>query len=134
MLGQQACAAKSNEITAIPLLLDRLAIRGALVTIDAMGCQTRIAQKILDKDADYLLAIKDNWPTLHAEIARAFDDPATPGLLTHTTVDGDHGRIEQRRHAVSHDVAFLDTDRRFPGEPLSNPLISRNCNQLLNCA
>lgn len=117
VLGQQACAAKSNEITAIPLLLDRLAIRGALVTIDAMGCQTRIAQKILDKDADYLLAVKDNWPTLHAEIARAFDDPATPGLLTHTTVDGDHGRIEQRRHAVSHDVAFLDTDRRFPGEP-----------------
>ena len=117
VLGQQACAAKSNEITAIPLLLDRLAIRGALVTIDAMGCQTRIAQKILDKEADYLLAMKDNWPALHAEIARAFDDPATTGLLVHDTTDGDHGRIEQRHHAVSHDVAFLDTDRRFPGEP-----------------
>ena len=60
VLGQQACAAKSNEITAIPLLLDRLAIRGALVTIDAMGCQTRIAQKIVDRQADYLLAVKDN--------------------------------------------------------------------------
>ena len=117
VLGQQACAAKSNEITAIPLLLDRLAIRGALVTIDAMGCQTKIAQKILDKEADYLLAVKDNWPNLHAEIARAFDDPHTTGLLVFDTTDGDHGRIEQRRHAVSHDVAFLQTDRRFPGEP-----------------
>jgi predicted transposase YbfD/YdcC len=117
VLGQQACAAKSNEITAIPLLLDRLAIRGALVTIDAMGCQTKIAQKILDKEADYLLAVKDNWPNLHAEIARAFDDPHTTGLLVFDTTDGDHGRIEQRHHAVSHDVAFLQTDRRFPGEP-----------------
>ena len=117
VLGQQACAAKSNEITAIPLLLDRLAIRGALVTIDAMGCQTRIAQKILDRDADYLLAVKDNWPNLHAEIARAFDDPETTRRPPHNTLDGDHGRIEQRRHAVSHDVAFLSTDRRFPGEP-----------------
>ena len=117
VLGQQACAAKSNEITAIPLLLDRLSIRGALVTIDAMGCQTKIAQKILDKEADYLLAVKDNWPNLHAEIARAFDDPQTARLLAFDTTDGDHGRIEQRHHAVSDDVAFLQTDRRFPGEP-----------------
>lgn len=117
VLGQQACEAKSNEITAIPLLLDRLAIRGALVTIDAMGCQTKIAQKILDRQADYLLAVKDNWPNLHAEIARAFDDSNTTGLMVHETTDGDHGRIEKRRHVVSHDVAFLNTDRRFPGEP-----------------
>ena len=117
VLGQQACAAKSNEITAIPLLLDRLAIQGALVTIDAMGCQTKIAQKILDRGADYLLAVKDNQPSLHAEIERVFNDPATAGLLRSQTVDGDHGRIEVRRHAVSHDVAFLQTNRRFPGEP-----------------
>lgn len=117
VLGQQACAAKSNEITAIPLLLDRLAIRGALVTIDAMGCQTRIAQKIVDRQADYLLAVKDNWPSLHAEIARAFDDPQTRRSPVLETTDGDHGRIERRRHVVSHDVAFLQTDRRFPGEP-----------------
>ena len=117
VLGQQACAAKSNEITSIPLLLDRLAIRGALVTIDAMGCQTKIAQKILDKEADYLLAVKDNWPNLHAEIARAFDDPQTMSLLVSDTTDGDHGRIEQRHHVVSHDVAFLHGNRRFPGEP-----------------
>jgi len=117
VLGQQACAARANEITAIPLLLERLAIRGALVTIDAMGCQTRIAQKILDQDADDLLAVKQDWPHLHAEIERGFDDPATTGLLRGQTTDGDHGRIEVRRHAVSHDVAFLQTDRRLPGEP-----------------
>ena len=117
VLGQQACAAKSNEITAIPLLLERLAIQGALVTIDAMGCQTKIAQAIIDRQADDLLAVKNNWPNLHAEIARAFDDPAVPRRPVHDTTDGDHGRIEQRRHAVLHDVAFLNTDRRFPGEP-----------------
>ncbi len=120
VLGQQACAAKSNEITAIPLLLERLAIRGALVTIDAMGCQTKIAQKILDKEADYLLPVKQNWPNRHAEIARAFDDPAITGLLRCQTLDGDHGdhgRIEVRHHPVSHDVAFRQTGRRFPGEP-----------------
>lgn len=82
-----------------------------------VGCQTKIAQKILDKEADDLLAVKENWPNLHAEIARVFDDPGTAGLLHSQTVDGDHGRIELRRHAVSHDVAFLQTNRRFPGEP-----------------
>ena len=117
VLGQQACGAKSNEITAIPLLLDRLAICGALVTIDAIGCQTKIAQKVLDREADYLLAVKENWPNLHAEVERAFDDPATTGLLRFDTTDADHGRIEVRRHAVSHDVDFLQTNRRFPGEP-----------------
>lgn len=117
VLGQQACEAKSNEITAIPLLLDRLAIQGALVTIDAMGCQTKIARKILDRGADYLLAVKDNWPNLHAEIARAFDDPDIARLPPHDTLDGDHGRIERRHHGVIHDVDFLNTDRRFPGEP-----------------
>lgn len=117
VLGQQACEAKSNEITAIPLLLDRLALAGALVTIDAMGCQTKIAQKILDKGADYLLAIKENWPSLHAEIERYFDDAPDGALDRFETTDGEHGRIEVRRHAVSHDVDWLLTDRRFPGEP-----------------
>jgi predicted transposase YbfD/YdcC len=117
VLGQQACEAKSNEITAIPLLLERLQLTGALITIDAMGCQTKIAQKILDKQADYLLAVKDNWPALHAEIERYFDDPKTTGLWRHETTDGDHGRIEVRRHAVSHSVDWLNADRRFPGEP-----------------
>lgn len=118
VLGQQATAAKSNEITAIPLLLERLALAGALVTVDAIGCQTAVAEKILSRGADYLLAVKANWPTLHGEVARYFaDDARDAGLDTFETTDGDHGRIEVRRHAVSRDVAWLSGDRRFPGEP-----------------
>src|SRR4051812_16760293 len=114
VLGQEATNAKSNEITAIPRLLERLALAGALVTLDAMGCQTKIAEAI--QAADYLIAVKDNWPTLHGEIERYFETPPD-SLDRHVTTDGDHGRIEVRRHVVSHDVAWLSTDRRFPGEP-----------------
>ena len=117
VLGQQACAAKSNEITAIPLLLERLALTGALVTIDAMGTQTKIAQAILDRGGDYLLAVKDNQPSLHDEIRRYLHDPAAIIHSRFETTDGDHGRIVVRRHAVSHDVTWLTTARRFPGEP-----------------
>lgn len=117
VLGQQACEAKSNEITAIPLLLERLALTGALVTIDAMGTQTKIAQAILDRGGDYLLAIKDNQASLHDEIRRYLDDPAAIIQSQFETTDADHGRIEVRRHLVSHDVGWLTTNRRFPGEP-----------------
>jgi predicted transposase YbfD/YdcC len=117
VLGQQACQAKSNEITAIPLLLERLALTGALVTIDAMGCQTKIAQAILDRGGDYLLAVKDNQPGLHDEIRRYLDDPAATIHSRFETTDGDHGRIAVRRHKVSHDVGWLTTNRRHPGEP-----------------
>jgi predicted transposase YbfD/YdcC len=116
VLGQQACAEKSNEITAIPALLERLELTGALVTIDAMGCQTRIAKAIRDRGADYLLALKDNWPALAAEVARFFADADPATLDRHQTTDNDHGRLESRRHAVCHDVAWLTADRRFPGE------------------
>jgi predicted transposase YbfD/YdcC len=116
VLGQEATNAKSNEITAIPRLLERLALAGALVTLDAMGCQTKIAEAIQAKGADYLIAVKDNWPNLHGEIKRYFEAPPD-SLDRHATTDGDHGRIEVRRHVVSHDVAWLSTDRRFPGEP-----------------
>jgi predicted transposase YbfD/YdcC len=116
VLGQEATNAKSNEITAIPRLLERLALAGALVTLDAMGCQTKIAEAIQAKGADYLIAVKDNWPNLHGEIERYFETPPD-SLDRHVTTDGDHGRIEVRRHVVSHDVAWLSTDRRFPGEP-----------------
>jgi len=117
VLGQQACEAKSNEITAIPLLLERLALTGALVTIDAMGTQTKIAQAILDRGGDYLLALKDNQASLHDEIKRYLDDPVAKIHSQFETIDGDHGRIEVRRHLVSHDVDWLMTNRRFPGEP-----------------
>jgi predicted transposase YbfD/YdcC len=117
VLGQQACEAKSNEITAIPQLLDRLALTGALVTIDAMGCQTKIAQKILDRGGDYLLTVKDNQPSLHDEVAQYFSQSDPTSLDALETTDGDHGRIEVRRHIVSTDVGWLASDRRFPGEP-----------------
>ena len=115
VLGQEATDIKSNEITAIPLLLERLELKGALVTIDAMGCQTKIAATILDRGADYLLAVKDNQPTLHDDIKRYFDDAPADELETVQTTDGDHGRIEVRRHVVSHKVDWLAGDSRFPG-------------------
>ena len=117
VLGQQACEAKSNEITAIPLLLERLALAGALVTIDAMGTQTKVAQTILDRGGDYLLALKGNQSSLHDEIRRYLDDPAAKIHSRFEATEGDHGRIEVRRHWVSHDVDWLTTARRFPGEP-----------------
>jgi predicted transposase YbfD/YdcC len=116
VLGQQACAEKSNEITAIPELLDRLELTGALITIDAMGCQKKIAKKIRAKGADYLLALKDNWPALNAEVERFFAQADPKSCDIHHTTDGEHGRIEIRRHAVCHDVGFLLSNRRFPGE------------------
>lgn len=119
VLGQQATAIKSNEIIAIPLLLERLELTGALVTIDAMGCQRGIATAIRAKGADYLLALKDNQPSLADEVRLFFDQLPTgdDGPPVHTTTDADHGRIETRHHRVSHDVAWLTNSRRFPGEP-----------------
>ena len=116
VLGQQATAEKSNEITAIPLLIERLVLKGSIVTIDAMGTQTEIAQAIIDKDADYCLALKENRPALHGEVEKFFADPDAPGVVRHQTVDGDHGRLEIRRHAVCGDIAWLFSDRSHPGE------------------
>lgn len=117
VLGQEAVARKSNEITAIPLLLERLELTGALVTIDAIGCQRDIARAIRARGADYLLALKENWPTLAEEVQLFFETAPAARFDTHETVDGDHGRIETRRHRVTHEVGWLATDRRFPGEP-----------------
>jgi predicted transposase YbfD/YdcC len=117
VLGQEAVDTKSNEIVAIPLLLERLELTGALVTIDAMGCQRDIAEKIRARGADYLLALKDNWPTLAADVRLYFEREPHEAFDVHTTTDGDHDRIETRRHYVSHDVGWLSSDRRFPGEP-----------------
>lgn len=117
VLGQEAVARKGNEITAIPLLLERLELTGALVTIDAIGCQRDIAAAIRAKGADYLLALKENWPTLAADVRLFFETAPASAFDTYQTVDGDHGRIETRRHRVTHEVGWLTTDRRFPGEP-----------------
>lgn len=117
VLGQQAIDEKSNEIRAIPLLLERLMLKGALVTIDAMGTQIEIAEKIIEGGGDYCLALKGNHPVLHADVERYFADTGTDKLASHTTIDGDHGRIEERRHVVCHDVEWLFSDRRYAGEP-----------------
>ena len=117
VLGQEAVADKSNEIVAIPLLLQRLALSGALVTIDAMGTQVEIAKTILDGGGDYLLSLKANWPALLAEVEAFFADPANaPDCQVFDTIDADHGRLEQRRHWVCHRIDWLLSDRRFPDE------------------
>jgi len=118
VLGQEATDAKSNEITAIPLLLSRLELTGALVTIDAMGTQSDIAEIIVKRGGDYLLALKGNRPLIHAETVRFFANPP-PGMLepVFAVTGGDHGRIEERRHVVCHDADWLFSSRRYAGEP-----------------
>lgn len=115
VLGQEAVTEKSNEITAIPLLLARLALDGALVTIDAMGCNPAIARNILDARADYLLAVKDNQPTLHAEIESYFETAPTQEVQVFADIDKGHGRLEIRTCRVSHAIDWLQPDRAFPG-------------------
>ena len=97
VLAQRAVDAKSNEITAIPELLDMLALSGAVVTIDAMGTQKAIAEKIMDAKADYVLALKENQGTLEQDVALFFDDPVlAAGCARHEETDSGHGRIEER--------------------------------------
>ena len=120
VLGQVKVAEKSNEIAAIPAILAMLAIEGAIVTIDAMGCQRDIAQNILDKKADYVLALKGNQGTLREDVevfaaeqkASGFKDTK---VSRHETVDGDHGRIETRTYTAIHDVAWLQERHDWPG-------------------
>jgi len=101
VLGQQKCLEKSNEITAIPALLTMLLIKGAIITIDAMGCQKKIATKIIKKEADYVLAIKGNQPNLHKEVIDMFEKIKTPEFKhyiyqTEKEIGKDHGRVETR--------------------------------------
>ncbi len=120
VLGQVAVAQKSNEIVAIPALLDMMAIEGAVVTIDAMGAQRSIARKIIDKKADYIIALKGNQGTLLEDVkvfaaeqkANGFKDTTTS---RHETVDGEHGRIETRTYTAIHDVAWLQKRHDWPG-------------------
>jgi predicted transposase YbfD/YdcC len=117
VLGQEAVYEKSNEITAIPALLERLDLEGALVSIDAMGCNPNIAQSILDAKADYLLAVKDNQPTLHADIKSYFETAPSGEVEQVETVGKDHGRFEVRMHTVSRIVDWYIPERSYPGAP-----------------
>ncbi len=105
-LGQVVVDQKSNEITAIPKLLELLDVSGCLVTIDAMGCQTEIAEKIVEGKADYVLAVKGNQPTLHEGIVAFFldhmdDDFARVKVSRHETIEHGHGRDEHRTYYMS---------------------------------
>ena len=120
VLGQEATAQKSNEITAIPLLLQTLAIKGAIVTIDAAGTHAPIAQVIQDKEADYVLAVKDNQPNLAESIREFF----ATGQANHwanvkhdcyETVEKDHGRIEVRRYYAFGHLDSLSNPEQWPG-------------------
>ena len=105
VLGQQQVSDKSNEIAAIPMLLDLLVLKGCLVTIDAMGCQINIAEKIIDKQADYLLAVKDNQEVLLVDIKEAFG--STPAKDTYKQSNVGHGRVETRVTSVIDDTDWV---------------------------
>ena len=120
VLGQEAVDEKSTETSAIPLLLERLAaggaLKGAIVTIDAIACNADIAAAVTAAGADYLLAVKANQPTLQTEIETFFQDAPSAELDTFTDLDKGHGRIEERTVTVAREVEWLSGDRRFPGE------------------
>lgn len=115
VLGQEAVEEKSNEIVAIPALLEQLNLQGALVSIDAIGCNPTIAAAIVEAGADYLLAVKDNQPTLFAEAESYFTTAPAEELDAAETLDKGHGRLEIRNHKVSKCVDWIGSARAYPG-------------------
>lgn len=122
VIGQRAVAEGTNEISTLPDLLKLLALEGCIVTIDAIGCQTAIAQTIRDQQADYVLSVKENQPSLHAKLTRLFS-AASQGSLKpyshdyHRAVDKGHGRLEIRDVWTVSDpqwLAYLDPDHAWP--------------------
>jgi predicted transposase YbfD/YdcC len=112
-LGQRKTETKSNEITAIPELLDLLEIKGSIITIDAMGTQTAIVKKIIEKEGDYILAVKENQKTLLEEIESTCrrDKP----VADYTEIEKGHGRIETRRCEVFEKGLIVDFENRWEG-------------------
>ncbi len=120
VLGQVKVDTKSNEITAIPELLSMLEVAGCIESIDAMGCQREIAAKIVDKEADYVLALKANQGTLYEDVVRYFDwaleDKFKQTVYrSHETTDGEHGRLEVRRYYVTSDIEWLSQKADWKG-------------------
>jgi len=132
VLAQIATDAKSNEITAVPKLLEMLSLKGTIVTVDALNCQRQIpssgysngfavgtlaslAQQIIDQGGDYALALKGNQGTLYDDVRRCFDDPASVTRTAKPAVEGDHGRIETRTATLSTDIKWLQDDHQWPG-------------------
>ena len=120
VLAQLSVPEKTNEITAIPELLDHLAdkgqLKGALVTIDAMGCQVEIAAKIVELGADFLLALKGNQSTLETEVEAYFCTAPAGELTMKRTIEKGHGRIETRIYSASQNVDWLKPEKNYPGQ------------------
>ncbi len=119
-LGQVATEEKSNEITAIPALIDRIDVKGAIVTIDAMGCQKEIAKRIVDAKGDYVLAVKDNQPKLYQAIKELFSDERQGDLLKmphreHQTSDRGHGRKDERCYVLAKIPRDFPLRDQWPG-------------------
>jgi len=119
VLGQRCVDGKSNEITAIPELLDQLALQDSIVTLDAMGCQTAIAGRILARGGDYLLTLKDNHKLAHAAVVEHFDQHCFRRGASHRAdcdaFDDTHGRLVRRRVFASTEAASLDALSGWPG-------------------
>lgn len=114
VLGQTKVSDKSNEITAIPKLLERLDIAGSIITIDAMGCQTKIAKQIVEKGGDYVLSLKGNQGKLHDNIRYWFESHSKTIGCEPTELDYGHGRIEHRTLKVSSDIGWLKKQHQWP--------------------
>jgi predicted transposase YbfD/YdcC len=131
VLGQEASAEKSNEITAIPKRLELLDVKGCIITIDAMGCQTAIAKQIIDQRGDYVRGLKDNQPLLHESVEDYFT-LARSNNFKHVRhdfieeIDKEHGRLEVRRYWVCEDLNTLPNPERWAGLR-SIGMVEREC-------
>ena len=133
VLGQVKVADKSNEITAIPKLLDMLVIKGAVVTIDAMGCQREIAAKIIEKEADYVLALKGNQGTLRNDVEEFFTEQKANRYADckpsrHETLEKSHGRIETRTVTVVGTIDWLKERHTWTG--LTSIVMVESCREI----
>lgn len=116
VIGQVKADEKSNEITAIPGLLDMLYVKGAIVTIDAAGCQKKVVKKILKRGADYVISLKGNQSTMHDEIRTFMQDPAFRKKFKKAkTVDKGHGRVETRTCWQTDDIAWFEDRGKWAG-------------------
>lgn len=115
VLAQIATDAKSNEITAVPKLLEMLSLKGCTVTVDALNCQRDIAAQIISQGGNYALALKGNQGTLYRDVQLYFDDPDASFVSAPPVVDGDHGRIETRTASICTDIDWLQEGHLWPG-------------------
>ena len=115
VLAQIATDAKSNEITAVPKLLRLLALKGTIVTADALNCQRAIAEQIVEQKGDYALALKGNQGTLFDDVVLLLDDAELKSSTSTPLVEADHGRIETRAATVSTEIDWLQKQHQWPG-------------------